>query len=107
MSHQIDFSAHQLSKVWNRHWSYPMPVWKIIRGKRPYLINRAPYSHHIQAIRQAGFEIKYNQKCTNNSGIGKAQLAMEYKDLSDDDLATSGALIQAIKPVRVRQTKEN
>jgi hypothetical protein len=32
-----------------------------------------------------------------NSGIPRGQLASRFRDMSDDDLTTSGAFVQAVK----------
>jgi hypothetical protein len=55
MSHQIDFKFHGMSHVWNGHWAYPDPVWKLIRGHRPYLIHRQPCGTYREALEKSGF----------------------------------------------------
>jgi len=47
MSHQIDFKCHGKAEKWNGHWAYSDFVWKVIRGRRSYLLNREPHSVHI------------------------------------------------------------
>ena len=49
MSHQIDFKSHGTAELWNGHWQYSDWIWKMIRGRRPYLINREPYSRGKRA----------------------------------------------------------
>lgn len=40
MSHQIDLTAHGTARQWNGFRTLPEPVWRIIRGRRDYLIDR-------------------------------------------------------------------
>lgn len=99
MSHQIDFSSHETALEWNGHWSYSEPVWKIIRGARPWLLNRHCYSEHLEMITRTGFEIVYGGPVKGQDGIARGRLARRFKYISDDDLATSSALILARKPL--------
>ena len=97
MSHQIDFRCHRISKEWNGHWAYPDFVWRLIKGKRPYLLNRESHSTHIKLMRKFGFEVVCDIKIRDRSGICREHLASRFENLSDDDLTTSGAFIQASK----------
>lgn len=99
MSHQIDFKSHGLANEWNGHWTYSDFVWKIIKGKRSYLLNRQPHSKHIELIRKGGFEIVCDIQFRNRSKIQKKHLNPRLKNLSEDDLNTAGAFIQAIKKI--------
>jgi hypothetical protein len=98
MSHQIDFTSHHLAKEWNDHWTYPDWLWKIVMGKRPFLINRQPCSHHLQLLRASEFEIVCHLKQTRANGIKRSQLALAWRGLSEDDFACAGTFIQARKP---------
>jgi hypothetical protein len=97
MSHQIDFTSHGLTKEWNGHLAYPELLWKIVVGKRPYLINRQPYSKHITLMKENGFKIICHLKNSRPSGIKRSQLASCWRDISEDDLTCSGTFIQARK----------
>lgn len=95
MSHQIDFRSHGTAKVWNGHWAYPDPLWRLIRGKRPYLINREPLSVHLEAMEQAGFEVVNVIRSRDRGGLPRTALAPRFRQLSEDDIQTAGALVQA------------
>jgi SAM-dependent methyltransferase len=95
MSHQVDFRCHNTADVWNGHWTYSDWVWKLMRGKRPYLINREPLSAHLRLIRDMGFAEPYTRVREALSGITRSELAKRYRDLPDSDLVTDCALIQA------------
>jgi hypothetical protein len=100
MSHQIDFKCHGTADEWNGHWVYSDFIWKLIRGRRPYLVNREPYSAHVTILQQEGFQIVGEKKVKSESCLTKRDLASRFKYISDDDLVTSGAFIQAVKDVK-------
>jgi SAM-dependent methyltransferase len=97
VSHQIDFRCHGTARAWNGHWLYPDPVWRVMRGRRPYLLNRAPHSTHIALMTASGFEVVCDKTISNTSGYKSDELARRFRPLSEDDLNTSGAFIQAVK----------
>jgi hypothetical protein len=66
----------------------------MIVGNRPYLINREPYSTHASLIADRGFEITREMR-DRISGIPRNKLASRWVVMSDDDLVTSGAVVQA------------
>lgn len=97
MSHQVDFRSHGLATDWNGHWAYGDLLFRIARGKRPYLLNRQPMSAHVRAIEQAGFEILYRLPVPGEAGIKRRDLAPPFRGLSDQDLSTSGVFLVARK----------
>ncbi|MDO8281318.1 MAG: methyltransferase domain-containing protein [Thermodesulfovibrionia bacterium] len=97
MSHVIDFSCCGFAREWNGHWAYSDLTWKLIRGGRPYLINRQPYSAHVRYLDKFGFDIVSSVKTLNNSGIGREMLASGFQNMPDEDLTTCDALIQAVR----------
>jgi SAM-dependent methyltransferase len=97
MSHQIDFRCHGTARGWNGHWLYPAPVWRLMRGRRAYLLNRAPHSAHLALMAANGFEVVCDNTLSNTSGYKSHELARPFRHLSEDDLTTSGAFIQVVK----------
>lgn len=97
VSHEIAFTSHKLTTEWNGHWTVPDPVWKLIRGKRPYLLNREPASTHIAHIKRSGLEIVNEVRVQRKSDIERRRLARRYRDMSDDDLTTHALFVQAVK----------
>jgi hypothetical protein len=97
LSHAIDFKCHGYAAEWNGHWAYNDFTWKLIRGKRPYLLNREPHSTHIELIEDEGFRVVCDDKTTSESKLTLNQLAPKFRSISQDDLITSGAFIQAVK----------
>ncbi len=99
MTHQIDFSSHGLSERWNGYRAYSELVWKLILGRRTYLINRQPCSAHVECMEKHRFEILCLMKNSLPDGMARSQLSARWKDISDDDLTCSGAYVQAQKPL--------
>ena len=97
ISHTIDFKCHGTADEWNGHWVYSDFMWKLIRGKRPYLLNREPYSTHIAIMAEEGFKIVYDKKIISESQFTLNQLAPKFGSISSDDLVTSGTFIQGVK----------
>ena len=88
MSHQIDFGCHGLAKKWNGHWGYCDLAWRMVRGKRSYLLNRQPYSAHKHLLERCGFNIVAEVKTFDDSGLARAQLNSSFRAISDEDLTT-------------------
>ncbi len=97
MTHNIDFSSYGATKEWNGHWACSKLEWSLMRGKRPYLINREPYSRHVNLLRELGFKIVCDIKYTTETGIKREALVGEFANMTDDDLHTCGAMLQAMK----------
>ena len=93
MSHQIDFKCHNLSTSWNGHWATPDWLWRIARGRRPYLLNREPLSKHEALLDHNGFVTLYTDRAVRDDGLMPEQLLARYRDLSTEDVSTAGAFI--------------
>ncbi len=96
MSHQVDFRSHGTSHEWNGHWTYSDFLWKLIKGKRAYLINREPYSTHIKILEEEGFQKVFDTKNKLKSNLTIDKLSKRYKTMESDDLTTAGVFFQAI-----------
>ena len=92
-THQIDFRCHHTAKKWNGHWAFSDLHWRIIKGKRPYLINRQSVSTHIAYAVTAGLEPLASTLVFDDQGIRRHQLARRFRDLTEEDLKTSGAFL--------------
>jgi SAM-dependent methyltransferase len=115
MSHQIGFTSHGITEKWNGYWAISERMWRIILGKRPYLINRQPCSVHMDLMRRNAFKIICLMKKYRADGIQRSELSPYWKDISDDDLTCSDIYVQAQRsrgnelrdgPVR-RDTRED
>jgi SAM-dependent methyltransferase len=94
LSHQIDFRSHGTADDWNGHWTYGDGMWRLLRGRRAFLINREPHSTHVRLLREAGFTLVCDE-AVRDFAVGRHKLARRFASLSDDDLTISGAFIQA------------
>jgi hypothetical protein len=95
LSHQIDFRCHNTARAWNGHWRYSDAVWTLIRGRRSYLLNREPYSTHLRLLAENGFALMGGRTVEADSQIARDNLAPRFRHLTDRDLTTASALIQA------------
>jgi len=93
MSHQIDFKSHGTAPAWDGHRAYSDLTWRMIRGARSYLINRAPLSMHLDAARDNGFELIEADVVTTPPTLARAALAPRFRDCTDRDLTASGAFV--------------
>jgi SAM-dependent methyltransferase len=100
ISHQIDFKCHGTAKEWNGHWTYPELLWKMIRGRRPYLLNRKPYSAHKYLLDLAGFSLVQENTIRNTSKLKLEQLVGQYRA---EDINISGAHVLAVKKTAVNE----
>jgi hypothetical protein len=96
-SHVIDFRCHSTAHDWNGHWAYSDRIWKIIRGKRSYLLNREPYSRHLQLMADNGFDLVGCRKDRLESRLAKNDLAPRFRQITDEDLTTPTAHLLAVK----------
>jgi hypothetical protein len=94
MSHQIDYRCHGKADEWNGHWSYSDAAWKIVVGRRPYLLNRAPHSEHMRLLRESGFDVA-RVDLQRAAALPRSRLARRFRDLSNEDLTTCGAYVVA------------
>lgn len=101
MSHQIDLKCHETSATWNGHLQYSRFVWRLMRGRLPYLLNRRAYSEHLQLLHAAGFQVLGVECVHRHDGVTRASLAKQFSHLTDEDLLVSGTFIQACKPANV------
>ncbi|MFT3867308.1 MAG: hypothetical protein QM715_02310 [Nibricoccus sp.] len=97
ISHQIDFKCHQLTTEWNGHWGLSDLTWKLMRGRRAYLLNREPFSTHEKLLTEVGFQLLATQKVEQTSALLRTALATRFSHITEADLTTSDAFVQAVK----------
>ena len=97
MTHQIDYRCHETASEWNGHWKYPQWLWALMRGRRPWFVNRVAHSAHRQMQQEAGFTICTEIMQTRPSGIARRQLASQFQNMSNDDLDSAGAMFVSTK----------
>jgi SAM-dependent methyltransferase len=98
MSHVIGLNDHGLTRFWNGHWALTELAWRILRGKRFYLINREPLATHLRMVGEAGMTLTHVQReITKRRGIPRWALASRFRGMSQEDFQTSAALIHVQK----------
>lgn len=97
-SHVIDFRAHGRSPYWNGHWAYSDWQWKLVRGKREFLLNREPISTHIAQAKRAGFQVLFLKEDQAPHRLEISALAPRFQRMTLADACTSGVFLILRKP---------
>lgn len=98
MSHAIDYKCHGTADEWYGHWKYSDLTWCLIRGKRPYMINRVPHSGQMELMTKAGFRVIQEIRLLSTASLPEgASLASRFQELTENDLRTSSTFVQAVK----------
>lgn len=92
-SHVIDFGAHHLSPHWNGHWAFDDFEWRIVRGRREFLLNREPLSRHLLCAEKSGFELLYFRSTRDDNGLPDSSLAPQFRERSEEDRRTRGVVL--------------
>jgi hypothetical protein len=95
--HQVDFRSHDLTLAWDGYRALPEWKWKLLRGRRPYLINRQPFSAHLSDLAAAGLTVVETHGFRMSPETPRNRLAPRWRDLDDVDRQTSGAYFLARK----------
>jgi SAM-dependent methyltransferase len=95
-SHQIDLRSHELLPEWNGHWGVPGWQWRVMRGRRLYLINRQPFSAHARLVRRF-FDVRTELTREDPGGIGEARFRPPFDRLDPRERRTSGYFVVAVK----------
>lgn len=97
MSHSIDFKSHGLTEEWNGHLKFTDLEWSLVKGGRHFLINRQPLSKYLELHDKSGLKILIQQIAKTENILIRKKLAKKFRQLSDEDLTTSGAYILSTK----------
>jgi SAM-dependent methyltransferase len=92
-SHVIDFRSHGRSPLWNGHWAYSDWEWRLVRGRREWLLNREPLCRHVSLAQKAGFRVLAVERDYNNEGYGISGLTRRFRVLEEEDVRTQGAVM--------------
>ena len=98
-SHVIDFTSHGLSPFWNGHWAYSDFEWRLVRGRREFLLNREPLSTHLACIKKVGLELVFLEQNSQRNHLNRQDLSGQFRALDADDLRTSGVVMILRKPL--------
>ena len=84
-THLIDFQSHFLTKHWNGHWTVRPGTWAMVRGRRPYLINRAWREKHLSLMREIGFEILEEVTHARDDGLPRRTFLPPFSGMPPGD----------------------
>jgi hypothetical protein len=93
MVHLIDYGSHKLATDWNGHWQASPLIWNLTRGKRYYLINRAPHQRHVDLMEQNGFSILHTERFRRPDGLLRPEFSDEFRSMSFIDSQTNLASV--------------
>jgi hypothetical protein len=97
-SHSTGLGAVDLSPYWNGHWAYTDREWRMVRGRREWIINREPLSSHVSHARHAGFEVLSVDREYDGGGLPVTALTPRFQTLAPEDLRTRGVMLILQKP---------
>ncbi len=97
-SHQIDFKSHGTSPGWDGYRAYSEFQWRIVRGRRSYLINRVPDTGHLEALERNGFEIVTRIPVQREPTVPPERYAPRFRGLTEESRRTAGLFVQARVP---------
>lgn len=94
-SHVIDFRSHGLTSGWDGHLRYGSLAWSLVKGRRPYLLNRCAPSEHLRAIENAGFELVRTLRTAAAPTVPRHKLHAHFRNWSDEDRSTATMVVVA------------
>ncbi len=95
MTHLVDFWSHDLTAAWNGHWAINERLWWLMRGRRPYLLNRAWCRQHLERLEANGFTVLEQVVERRSDGLVPEMLAEPFRAMPDEDARTRMAFFVA------------
>lgn len=96
-AHTIGLNSHGTAWKWNGHYTYSPLVWRLIRGRVKYLINRWPHSWHVSSLVANGFSIVVNDVYREENYLSRKDLSKQFAGIPDDDLTAYSVFISGYK----------
>lgn len=93
--HVIDFRSHCITTGWDGHLQYSPRLWRLVKGRRPYLLNRAAPLKHLQALEAAGFTILVEDRVLHEPTVPIGNLPKSFQQWSTDDRRTATMTVVA------------
>jgi SAM-dependent methyltransferase len=103
-SHTVDCRSHGWADSWNGHWSYSAVEWKLVRGARPWILNRYSCSQHIGAATSEGFEVasQVPRLVAPDEAMQRNRITTRLRPcFTDGDLRCDALFMQLLKPTVV------
>jgi hypothetical protein len=96
-THAIDYRSHGITPAWNGHWACPDALWALVKGRRPFLINRVSHSGHREGLQRAGFAIVHEES-TGGGEVPHIRPAGRFRGLPPDDFRLRAGFFVARRP---------
>ncbi|HEX4826197.1 MAG TPA: methyltransferase domain-containing protein [Candidatus Polarisedimenticolaceae bacterium] len=96
LSHQIDFRSHGTAPTWDGYRAYSELEWRVVRGRRDYLINRVSDAGHLEAIERHGLRAVTKIPSLSEPTVAPGRYAPRFRSLSEASQRTSGLFVQAV-----------
>jgi len=93
VSHVIDFKSHDMTANWDGHLQYGNLTWRLVKGRRPYLLNRRPPADHLRAMQASGFEIVRTWRAIVPPTLPRSGLPPRFRAWSDEDRSTTTMVV--------------
>lgn len=93
VSHVIDLKSHDMTAGWDGHLQYGELTWKIVKGRRPYLLNRRAPADHLRAMEATGLEIVRTWRALVPPTLARPVLPPRFREWSDEDRSTTSIVI--------------
>ncbi len=93
--HAIDFRSHCITPGWDGHLQYSPALWRLVKGRRPYLLNRKSPGEHLDALARAGFEVLAQIRTKAEPTVAPAALAIAFRDWTEADRETAAMTVVA------------
>lgn len=95
MSHQVDFSCPG-GRIWNHHWAFSDLAWRIVRGRRPYYVNRVTQSQYESLLDEVGMDL-IAVESEAAEGLRRSETEVRFRGLPASDFKSRAALFVAVK----------
>jgi len=93
VSHVIDFKSHDMTAHWDGHLQYGNLTWRLVKGRRPYLLNRRSPTDHLCAMQASGFEIVRTWRAIVPPTLTRSVLPPRFRSWSDEDRSTTTMVV--------------
>jgi hypothetical protein len=94
-SHVIDLKSHGMTATWDGHLQYGDSTWKLVKGRRPYLLNRRSPTDHLRAMEAAGFEVLRTWRTAGRPGLSLDALHGRFRAWTEEDRSTTTMVVVA------------
>jgi hypothetical protein len=97
ISSAIDYKCHDTAGLWNGHWTYSQPIWKLVCGTTTYLINRWTHAMHKKELEKA-YTLLIDIPYTKPNLLAPTDIAAPFTSFPFSDFDVSeGYLVTAKK----------